>query len=257
MPEQESLKHYRADLHIHSCLSPCASLDMSPRAIAQKAADRGVNCIALTDHNSAGNCAVMRTLCSEKGILFFPGIEVTTSEEVHIICLFEAVEAAEDLGEYVYSSLPPVMNDPEKLGDQVIVNENDEIEGFVQKYLGLATTITIDQLRSIVKNLGGILIPAHIDRPSFSVISQLGFLSGEFSAVEVSRAHVRRGMDLTIAGAYPAVTASDSHYLHEIGSVSIGFDLKSHSFEEYCYRLSQKKTTIISENPDQDSDRVR
>ncbi|MFP4013777.1 MAG: PHP domain-containing protein [Chitinispirillaceae bacterium] len=257
MPEQESLKHYRADLHIHSCLSPCASLDMSPRAIAQTAVEKGLNCIALTDHNSAGNCAVMQTLCSEKGILFFPGIEVSTSEEAHILCLFETVKAAEHLGEFVYRSLPDVDNEPEKLGDQVLVNETDEIEGFVQKYLGLASMITIDQLRSKVRELGGLLIPAHIDRPSFSVISQLGFLSGDFSAVEISRAGVRRGIDLTLAGPYPAVTASDSHYLHEIGSVSVGFELREGTFEEYCFRLSQKNITIYSRTPDQSSDRFR
>ncbi|MFP4162587.1 MAG: PHP domain-containing protein [Chitinispirillaceae bacterium] len=249
MPEQKRLTSYRADLHIHSCLSPCASLDMSPRAIVETAVQKGFNCLALTDHNSAGNCKVMQTLCSDHGILFFPGLEVTTSEEAHIVCLFETVEAADEADQFVSRTLPQVKHDPEKLGDQVLVNEYDEIEGFIPDYLALASTITIDQLRKKVKELGGLFIPAHIDRPCFSVVSQLGFLEGEFSAVEISRTGVKRGMDMSIAGSYPAVTASDSHYLHEIGSVGIGFDLSEAKFEQYCHILSQKKITIISQPP--------
>jgi PHP family Zn ribbon phosphoesterase len=215
---------YRADLHIHSCLSPCGSLDMSPLAIVARAKEVGLNCLALTDHNSAGNCAAMGRLCSREGLTFFPGMEVTTAEEAHIVCLFGEVGAALELGRTVYEALPRVKNIPEKTGDQVLVNEEDEVEGFEERYLGLACSLTIDELRERVAGLGGLFIAAHIDRPCFSVVSQLGFLSGEFSAVELSRAGVMRSEARNLAAGYAVTTASDSHYIHTIGSALVEFE---------------------------------
>jgi len=209
---------YKADLHIHSCLSPCASLDMSPRAIVGRAKELDINCLALTDHNSAGNCAAMARVCEREGVLFFPGLEVTTAEEAHIVCLFGEVDSAMKLGEIIYGRLPHVENIPEKFGDQVFVNEEDEVEGFEERYLGIACGLTIDELRDTVFGLGGLFIAAHIDKPCFSVISQLGFLSGEFSAVELSRAGALKESAKALAEGYAAVSASDSHYIHTIAS---------------------------------------
>jgi len=235
---------YRADLHIHSCLSPCASLDMSPRAIVGRALEVGVNCLALTDHNSAGNCAAMATLCEREGILFFPGLEVTTKEEAHIVCLFGDVGAAMELSAAIYENLPDVENIPEKFGDQVLVNEDDEVEGFEERYLGMACALSIDRLRERVFALGGLFIPAHIDKPCFSVISQLGFLCGEFSAVELSRAGALREEAKKLAGAYTAVSASDSHYIHTIGSACVEFEPDSADIAGYGGALRDKRTTL-------------
>ncbi len=231
---------------MHSCLSPCASLDMSPSLIVKTAIERGLNCIALTDHNSAGNCAVTKRLCDENGILFFPGIEVTTLEEVHMVCLFSDVQSAKELDRIIYSRLPDIRNDPERFGYQVVVNEKEEVEGFVEKYLGMASTISIDELRDLVIKLSGAIIPAHIDRPSFSIVSQLGFLSGTFSAVELSRATVRLGRGYDLAGDYPTVTASDAHFPHEIGCVHIKMELEHPEFRDYCGVLSRKEFSIVS-----------
>ena len=235
---------YRADLHIHSCLSPCASLDMSPRAIVGRALEVGVNCLALTDHNSAGNCAAMAALCEREGILFFPGLEVTTREEAHVVCLFGDTGAALELGAAVYERLPPVDNVPEKFGDQVLVNEDDEVEGFEERYLGMACALTIDELRERVFALGGLFIPAHIDKPCFSVVSQLGFLSGEYSAVELSRAGALREEAKKLVGAYTAVSASDSHYIHTIGSACVEFEAAGAGIAEYGGALRDRRTTL-------------
>jgi PHP family Zn ribbon phosphoesterase len=235
---------YKADLHIHSCLSPCASLDMSPRAIVERALELGINCLALTDHNSAGNCAAMARLCERSGILFFPGLEVTTAEEAHVLCLFGAVGSAEKLGGLIYGKLPHVENVPEKFGDQVLLNEDDEVEGFEERYLGIACGFGIDELRGEVKSLGGLFIPAHVDKPCFSVISQLGFLSGEFSAVELSRAGAARESALALAKGYTAVSASDSHYIHTIGSACVEFESETAGIDGYREALRDDKVRL-------------
>jgi PHP family Zn ribbon phosphoesterase len=236
---------YKADLHIHSCLSPCASLDMSPRAIVERALEIGVNCLALTDHNSAGNCGTMARLCERNGILFFPGLEVTTAEEAHIVCLFGEVGAAEELGRIIYDTLPRFKNIPEKSGDQVYVNEDDEVEGFEEQYLGIACGFSIDELRERVAALGGLFIAAHVDKPCFSVVSQLGFLSGEFSAVELSRAGALRADALKITAGYTAVSASDSHYLHSLGSACVEFGSPAAGIEGFRDALREKEVRMV------------
>lgn len=237
----------KADLHIHSCLSPCASLDMSPLAIVTRAKEVGLNCLTLTDHNSAGNCAAMGRLCAKEGVLFFPGLEVTTAEEAHIVCLFGTADAALELGRAVYDALPRIENKPEKTGDQVLVNEEDEVEGFEDRYLGTACAFAIDDLRERVSSLGGLFIAAHIDKPCFSVISQLGFLTGDFSAVELSRAGAMREDARRLAGDYTAVTASDSHYIHTIGSARIEFEADADAgIEGYRQALSEKRVKLVA-----------
>jgi 3',5'-nucleoside bisphosphate phosphatase len=239
----------KADLHIHSCLSPCASLDMSPLAIVTRAKEVGLNCVALTDHNSAGNCAAMGRLCEREGILFFPGMEVTTSEEAHIVCLFGTVDAALELGRMVYEALPHIDNIPEKTGDQVIVNEEDEVEGFEERYLGMACAFSVDDLRERVAGLGGLFVAAHIDKPCFSVLSQLGFLSGEFTAVELSRAGAMRQEAMKLAGGYAVTTASDSHYIHTIGSAFVEFesdDTGIAGIESYKQALLERRVKLVA-----------
>ncbi|MDG5815295.1 PHP domain-containing protein [Chitinispirillales bacterium ANBcel5] len=234
----------RADLHIHSCLSPCASLDMSPSAIVKTAVDKGLNCLALTDHNCALNCATMERVCREAEVFFIPGLEITTSEEAHILCLFESTDKALAFSKEVYTRIPDVENVPEKFGDQVYVDEEDGIEGMVNKYLGLATDISVEQLRDMVLASEGLLIPAHIDKPVFSLISQLGFISGQFNAVELSKAYIKRGHPLSIAKHYTAISSSDSHYISDIGSIHIEFAIEFSPFHSLKNALEQKSVQI-------------
>ncbi|KMQ50279.1 metal-dependent phosphoesterases (PHP family) [Chitinispirillum alkaliphilum] len=233
-----------ADLHIHSCLSPCGSLDMSPSAIVKKAVERGINCLALSDHNSALNCNVMEKLCAESGIFFLPGLEVTTVEEAHVICLFDTSEKALELGDYIYKKLPEIQNIPEKFGDQVYVNEHEEIEGVVEKYLGLAAGVSVEELREVVFGLGGLFIPAHVDKPVFSVISQLGFLGGSYSAVEISNPYGYEGRKIASVYDYAFISSSDSHYTHQIGKNHIFFDMQEASFQSFIEVLNNKRYSI-------------
>ncbi|MBN2164152.1 MAG: PHP domain-containing protein [Pontiellaceae bacterium] len=212
---------YRADFHIHSCLSPCASLEMSPSAIVEQARLAGLNALALSDHNCAFNLPAFDACCRQAGIECLLGMEVTSVEEAHMLCLFDQLDAAMEFGDAIYTSLPEVRNQPERFGDQPIVAEDEEILGFADKYLISASTFDISTLVDMVHALGGLFVPAHIDRAVFGIISQLGFLPEEdFDAVELTP----RG-DLSLAGRYPVMRNSDSHQLDSVGSGYTEFDL--------------------------------
>ena len=213
------------DLHIHSCLSPCASLEMSPAAIVRRARRAGLRAIALTDHNSARNHPPFERLCRAAGILPVFGIEVNTREEAHVLALFGDSGAAADLGEEIYRLLPDYANDPLTLGDQVYVNEYEEILGTVDRYLGNTADIGLEELGERVLSRGGMFIPSHIDRPFFSVVSQLGFLPDlPYTAVELVD---RSNRHLAVAGGrrVPALYTSDSHHPDDIGKRSSAVEI--------------------------------
>ncbi|MDR1373700.1 MAG: PHP domain-containing protein [Treponema sp.] len=197
-----------ADLHNHSCLSPCGSLDLSPRTLAGIAAAKGVKVLALTDHNSALNCPAFARVCPPLGIIPLFGMEATTQEEIHVLCLFTGLEAALSFGEYAYRILIPFPNDPEKTGDQVYVDEDDNIEGEVAYFLPNALDLSVDAIGGKAAEYGGIVIPAHVDRPAFSMTSQLGVVvNGPWTAVEC----VRLPPFIDTLG-FPLTTSSDAHY---------------------------------------------
>jgi len=212
-----------ADFHNHSCLSPCGSLDMSPSVIAETAAAKKIKTLALTDHNSALNCRAFGFHCKRFGIIPFYGLEVTTAEEVHMVTLFSNQEAAVEFGEYIYSIIVPFKNNPEKTGDQVYVDEEDDIIGEVEFYLVNAAEIGVDSLYAKASQYGGIVIPAHIDRPAFSMTSQFGVLSkGQWAAVECVRIPPLskfgdKDSPLLDTYQYPLITGSDAHYIEHIG----------------------------------------
>ncbi|QBG46365.1 PHP domain-containing protein [Verrucomicrobia bacterium S94] len=178
---------YRADFHIHSCLSPCASLEMSPAAIVKAANAAGLNALALTDHNCTFNLPAFGAVCDRLGMECLYGMEVTSVEEVHILCLFDRLEVAMKMGALVYESLPDIPNRPEKFGDQPIIDEEEGILGFAEKFLISASGFDVSTLVNEVHALGGLVIPAHIDRLVYGIIAQLGFLPDEsFDAVELT-----------------------------------------------------------------------
>ena len=129
------------DLHMHSCLSPCGDNDMTVNNIVNMAALKGLDVIALTDHNSSKNCPALMKVAREAGIRAIPGMEINTSEEIHAVCLFPTLEKAMAFDDYVFSTLPPVKNRPEIYGDQILVNENDELQGTVDTLLITASGV--------------------------------------------------------------------------------------------------------------------
>jgi len=216
-----------ADLHIHSCLSPCGSLEMSPRRIAEAAAGRGLDVLALTDHNSCRNAPAFEECCKKMGILPLFGMEVTSSEEAHVVCLFAEQATAMEFGEYIESRLPEIKGDPRMFGDQVYVDAEDNILGEVSRALIGATDISIDQLVPMVHELGGLLFPAHIDRPAFSIVMQLGFLPDlPYDAVECVDPNC--GIDTL---GLRIITNSDAHYPEDVGTRPTEYAVNSISFE--------------------------
>ena len=208
----------RADFHIHSCLSPCASLEMSPTAIAERARACGLDAIALTDHNSARNAPAFADACAAAGLRVLWGAEATTTEEAHVLCLFDDIDRAFRFGEWLYGLLPGVVCVPEKMGDQPVVNRFDEIEQMLDVYLGAATEVPLTDLYEEVRSRGGLFIPSHVDRPVTSLLSQLGRIPAlPYDAIEISHRYDRRRDSARIRGRHAMVRSSDAHRLEDLG----------------------------------------
>lgn len=233
---------HRADLHIHSLLSPCGDLSMSPANIITAAARKGLDIIGITDHNSTRQSGLVKKLGMEKGIFVLQGAEVTTREEVHCLAFFENQDSVKAFQEYIDMHLPDMQNDPIIFGDQVVVDENEDIVYIEEKLLVNATTLTIGELEKYVRENYGIFIPAHIDRMKNSIYSQLGFIPGDLKAdaLEVSR----RTTPEQFARIKPEirkfslVTNSDAHFPEQIGMVWNNLQIEKISFEEIKMALS-------------------
>ncbi len=213
----------KADLHLHSCLSPCGDLSMSPSLIASYLKQKGIGLAALTDHNSCLNNPAFAFHCKKHGILCLYGMEAQTAEEIHMLCLFSSLDAALDFDSFIYDLLPPLMNIPEKAGDQVYVDEEDIILGEVEKYLISSIPISIDELVKEVHRRQGLCIPAHVDRPSFSLTSQFGSVTkGDWDALEVVRL---AGNESLTRLPYPIICSSDAHYPEHIARRCTEFEI--------------------------------
>ncbi len=227
---------YRADFHIHSCLSPCGALEMSPDSIVRQARAAGLNAIALTDHNCGFNLPAFAAVCERLGMECLFGMEVTAVEEAHILCLFDQLDVAVDFGAQVYDSLPNIANQPDKFGDQPIINADEEILGFAEKFLVSASGFDIGSLVDEVHALGGLVIPAHIDRAMFGIIAQLGFLPDEaFDAVELTAFG-----DPALAGDFPVIRSSDAHHLGALGRAHTELQMERLSIAELRSSLWKK-----------------
>ena len=179
---------YRYDLHIHSCLSPCADDDMTPANIAGMAVVNGLNLVALTDHNSAKNCPAFFKACKAYGVVPVPGMELTTAEEVHMLCLFRTLEDALAFDAEVETHLLPVKNRPAIFGNQRIVDEEDNLLGEYETLLIAATDLTVTATAELVARFRGVCCPAHIDREANGIIAVLGAVPEKpfFPTVELS-----------------------------------------------------------------------
>lgn len=208
------------DLHIHSCLSPCGSDDMTPYNIAAMAAVKGLDVIAVTDHNSCKNCPAVLSAAKEYGLLALPGMELTTSEEVHAVCLFENLDRAMEFDAYVYEHLLPVQNRVDIFGKQEIYNCSDEVCGQVDHLLINSTDISFDLLWALVRSYGGVMFPAHIDKQSNSLISNLGFVPPDsvFAAAELKELKNLHGIKKgnPYLERCRIISNSDAHYLEDI-----------------------------------------
>ncbi|HVN58800.1 MAG TPA: PHP domain-containing protein [Bacteroidales bacterium] len=239
------MKTFRADLHIHTVLSPCGDLEMSPRNIVAKASASGLDIIGLTDHNTTRHCRLVSSLAEKAGIFVMTGAEVTTAEEVHCLVFFENLEKLKMLQDLIDSSLPDIKNNPALFGYQVEVDEDEKIIYTEEKMLLNATGITIDRLEKFVHQHNGIFIPAHADRMKNSIFSQLGFIPGtlnadaiEISSLTSTEEFIRHHPE---ASGITIIRSSDAHYVEQIGISTTDFLLGKPSFGEILMALHEEK----------------
>ena len=175
------MRRYYYDLHIHSCLSPCGDEDNTPNNIAGMASISGLDIVALTDHNTCKNCPAFFAAAEKYGIIPIAGMELTTSEDIHTVCLFETLSDAMNFDAYIDTQRIKIKNRPEFFGEQLILNGEDELIGKDDFLLSNATLISIDDVKEKVNSYGGICYPAHIDRSSNGIIAVLGTIPPDTS----------------------------------------------------------------------------
>ena len=229
------LKVFYCDFHIHTCLSPCADLDMHPKALVEKALEAKLDIIAICDHNSSENVPYVIKAAEGKNLKILPGMEITTREEVHLIAIFNSLSDLAKLQVLVYQHLAGI-NDEQRFGVQAIVNEKGEVEGINDKLLIGATDLPLNELLNYLHELNGLAIAAHIDRESFSVLSQLGFIDEKtkFDALEITPAtgFKQARVKYRELSNYSFIMSSDAHYLKDIGGAATRIVLQEPSFAE-------------------------
>lgn len=206
------------DLHIHSCLSPCGDEEMTPANVAAMCALAGIQVVALTDHNSTGNCASFARAAARLGLLAIPGMELCTKEEVHVVCLFPELERAASFSDLVRSRLSAVQNDSAVFGDQLLMDDGDGVLEEETALLAGAADISLYEVPALVRSFGGFAYPAHIDRQSNSLLSQLGVWDPEldFPLAEVSLRCPETLFQRRDLKNIRHIAACDAHYLHQI-----------------------------------------
>lgn len=209
---------YFYDFHIHSDLSPCADKDMTPNNIVNMAYIKGLNMIAVTDHNSIENYRAVEKVAKDLNIMVIPGMEINTREEVHILSYFRDYESAKIVSDLIYESLPDIYNKKNIFGEQNIYSENDEIIGSLDKLLINASKYTLREIYEIVNKHKGILIPAHINKKSNGILGVLGFFpyDAEFKFIELSNNIELNERNKKLVSKYKRLINSDAHMLEAI-----------------------------------------
>ena len=234
------MEKIRADLHVHTVLSPCAEVEMIPPLIVREALDRGIHLIAITDHNATGNIRAVMEAAQGTDLTVLPGMELQTREEVHLLCLFENLEQAETWQKVVNSILPDRSNNPEFFGEQFIVDASGDFIRREERLLIVSAEIGLDEASAQVHALGGFPIPAHVDRKAFSLIANLGLVPPGFEALEISR-HLKpdeAAIRYPQIRGYPLIQSGDVHRLEEFLGVC-EFHLVAPTLEEI--RMALKK----------------
>ena len=238
------MRKVRADLHLHTCLSPCADDMMQTAAIIEQAKQVGLDMIGICDHNSAENIRAMMKAGERQGLAVIPGVEVTSREEVHILGLFNTEQDLMRLQDVIYENLPG-QNDEEAFGPQLVIDENDNVVGQNSRLLIGATTLTLEQVIDAIHQFAGLAVASHVDRQRFSLIGQLGFIPNglKLDAVEVSNPS-SAGQEY----GYPVVTSSDAHFLEDIGKNSTCFMIEDASLQEISKALKCELGRMVVSN---------
>ena len=237
------LRTFRAEFHIHTVLSPCASVEMIPPLIIQTAQEKGIDILAITDHNATANAAAVIQAAAGTGITVIPGVELHTREEIHILCLFPGLAEAAAFQEILDKNLPSGENQPDVWGPQYVVDATGEFICHEQRILSMATHLTLSQAAQIVASLNGLFIPAHIRRSMYGLLPTLGLLPQDvvFDALEIrpggslsALLHEHPGLS-----GYPFVCDGDAHLLDDILGLN-QLRLREPAFTEICLALHRQ-----------------
>ena len=233
------MSRYYYDLHLHSCLSPCADDDMTPANIAGMASLCGLQLLALTDHNTCGNCGAFLTACRSCGIVGVPGMELTTSEEIHLVCLFPTLEAAMGFDSAVQKMRLPVRNRPDIFGNQFFMDAEDNILGEEPNLLIPATQLSLVDGTALALSFGGAAFPAHIDRPSNGIIGILGTLPETpfFPVLELNdQANLEEYREKYALGNQRFLCSSDAHHLWSLNEAGPSIELEDEPYSSQRVR---------------------
>jgi hypothetical protein len=230
-------KVYASDLHIHTCLSPCADVEMSPGNIVRTAVEAALDIIAITDHNSGKNARAVMEAAADLPLTIIPGMEVQSREEVHLLSLFSSVEALEEWDAYVYKYLPNVHNDPAIFGYQAIVDKEGYILHFEERLLINSVDLSVEEVVKGVRDREGICIPAHVDREAFSIINQLGYIP---AGLPIAAMEITGGHKVEVPEGYEVVMASDAHEQRAIGQRRTFFLLEAPTLGEIYQGLRRE-----------------
>lgn len=223
------------DLHIHSCLSPCGDDDMTPGNIVGMAAVKGLDVIALTDHNTCRNCPAAMAIGAQYGVMVIPGMEINTSEEVHAVCLFPTLEAALAFDAFVYERLMKFPNKETVFGRQLLCDEDDEVIGTEPNLLISSVALSFDELWEVVRSYDGVMFPAHIDKTANSLIANLGFVPPDSKFRTAELKNLKKLHEVKRENPYletcRIISNSDAHYLEDINEPELTMLVKEKSVQ--------------------------
>lgn len=246
------MREFKADLHIHTCLSPCGESEMTPCMIVKEAIKKDLDIIGICDHNSSDNVPSVKKVAETHGLKVIGGIEISTREEVHILALFEDDESLTTFQRIVYESLTGTNNEL-AFGEQLVLNEEDEVVDRNTRLLIGATELPIERAVGFANSLGGVVIASHVDRESFSIISQLGFIPKglELDALEISANTSVKDFNEKFSKALntlPLVSFSDAHCLKDIGKSTTTFLIEEPTIQEIkkAIRSLDRRKAIIT-----------
>ncbi|MDR1878237.1 MAG: PHP domain-containing protein [Bacteroidales bacterium] len=240
---------YKADFHTHTVLSPCGDLDMSPQEIIRLAKERNLDIIGITDHNTTKHGRLTRHYGEQSGIFVLTGAEVTTKEEAHCLAFFEKDQELDEFERFLQENLPDIPNDTEKFGYQVQVDEKGDIIYQEPLFLPSAINKTLEEVEDKVHALNGLFIPAHIDRPKFSIPSQLGFIPFDLNVDAVELSIHSTKADYLSKNSYlqgqTFIQSSDAHYPCQIATAVCWLLMHSVSFEEIRKTLHKENGRMV------------
>lgn len=243
-----AMKTFRADLHVHTVLSPCAEVEMIPPLIVQEALERHIDIIAVTDHNASANVGAVQLAAEGTGLTVIPGMEVQTYEDIHLLCLFASLSDLETWQQNVDHALPDASNQPEYFGEQFVVNADGDFIRSEPRLLLTSTEYSIEEVLEKVTSLNGAVIPAHVDRKSFGLFPTLGFLADwwHFPALDISRHTTPERLQENFPSSqnHPLIQSGDVHRLDEFLGTTL-FKLEAPTLDEILKAFRRENSRNI------------